>query len=244
MATNPPNRKQLRFGPVEKKCAGLGPEGTGPPTRRRRQPASGERATASNCQSGREFHRAGRFRNIFRQAGIEPAQPLQKGRPRLPKGPGSIAGWVRGWGLGGTPPGVGYSTCRMPAGSCPTKLFSRRGPAVPVAAAPALARRLHRPAARPGVRRETPNIANGCGKVADRRRDLRRRSACLPETNRAGELTANPRQSSFGNRCASLRKCGSRKPETRRPPQCRIRATVPRHRGESRGLLCVAVDRA
>src|SRR5262249_37808913 len=48
----------------------------------------------------------------------------RKGRPR-PKGPGSIAGWVRGWGLGGTPPGaVGSTLRRRPGFLCP-KLFSR-----------------------------------------------------------------------------------------------------------------------
>jgi hypothetical protein len=109
-------------------------------------------------------------------------------------------------------------------------------------------RPLHRPAERPGAHREIRDIANGCARVPGRRRDPRRRSACRPETNRADDLIAIPRQSSLGTPhvapwpiCAFAR-CRSRPSRVRTPPQCRIRATVPRHRDESRGLLCIAVD--
>ena len=40
-----------------------------------------------------------------------------RARRRRQKGPGSIAGWVRGWGLGGTPPGAMHSTLGLPRGS-------------------------------------------------------------------------------------------------------------------------------
>ncbi len=55
--------------------------------------------------------------------------PGQKRRPRRPRGPGSIAGWVRGWGLGGTPPGVDCQRPQPRPVPAPCKLFSRPGPA-------------------------------------------------------------------------------------------------------------------
>src|SRR5262249_57942171 len=58
--------------------------------------------------------------------------------PRRQKGPGSIAGWVRGWGLGGTPPGVIVSTPRPPSSFLSPKLFSNLAPRTeaPAARAP------------------------------------------------------------------------------------------------------------
>jgi hypothetical protein len=38
-------------------------------------------------------------------------------------GPGSVAGWVRGWGLGGTPPGVTHTTPAAAMRSWPTNYF-------------------------------------------------------------------------------------------------------------------------
>lgn len=52
-----------------------------------------------------------------------------KKKTPAPEGPGSVVGWVRGWGLGGTPPDVSCPTPVRRGGSCPTGLFSRRGPA-------------------------------------------------------------------------------------------------------------------
>src|SRR6266403_1257821 len=43
-------------------------------------------------------------------------------------GPGSLAGWVRGWGLGGTPSGAVDSTLGRHGGFLPAKLFSASGP--------------------------------------------------------------------------------------------------------------------
>src|SRR3954470_13507904 len=60
----------------------------------------------------------------------------QQKKTPAPEGPGSFAGWGRGWGLGGTPPGVRHSTQQARAGLLATRLFSRRG----AAARPAPAR--------------------------------------------------------------------------------------------------------
>src|SRR5215471_17862560 len=38
-----------------------------------------------------------------------PRRPTKKADPGRPKGPGSFAGWVRGWGLGGHSTRVGLS---------------------------------------------------------------------------------------------------------------------------------------
>src|SRR5437763_1055347 len=44
-----------------------------------------------------------------RAASVRAAHSAQKKTP-APEGPGSVAGWVRGWGAGGTPPGVTLET--------------------------------------------------------------------------------------------------------------------------------------
>src|SRR5206468_3260196 len=53
------------------------------------------------------------------------AAPPRKEDPGQ-KGQGLIAGWVRGWGLGGTPPGAVGSTPRSCPGFLCAKLFSVR----------------------------------------------------------------------------------------------------------------------
>src|SRR3954470_22559900 len=59
----------------------------------------------------------------------------QQKKTPAPEGPGSFAGWVRGWGLGGTPPGVRHPTQQARAWFLGTRLFSRRGAAARPAAA-------------------------------------------------------------------------------------------------------------
>jgi hypothetical protein len=59
---------------------------------------------------------------------------VHKGRPRRLSGPGSLAGWVRGWGLGALHPALAIKRAGRPA--VPGReLFSRRGPPVRTAAA-------------------------------------------------------------------------------------------------------------
>jgi hypothetical protein len=102
-----------------RKRAGFRPEGRGPPTRRRRQPALGNAPMHSIASGASRFHSHCRF----------PQRPTKED-PGAKKGPGSIAGWVRGWGLGGTPPGAMRSTLGLPRGSYPRNYFRalpRRG---------------------------------------------------------------------------------------------------------------------
>src|SRR5439155_8562504 len=65
------------------------------------------------------------------------AAPPRKEDPGQ-KGQGLIAGWVRGWGLGGTPPGAVGSTPRSRPGFLCAKLFS--APSAPRASAALRAR--------------------------------------------------------------------------------------------------------
>src|SRR5262249_26152826 len=60
---------------------------------------------------------------------------ISKKKTPAPEGPGSVAGWVRGWGLGGTPPGVHWSTSTAPTRSVALKLFPRCAVAAPAARA-------------------------------------------------------------------------------------------------------------
>src|SRR2546425_2707837 len=67
---------------------------SGPPTRRRRA-QSGDAPKQPIAAQAPHSKKPAVFQRF-----------PHKRRPRLPKGQGLFAGWVRGWGLGGTPPGV------------------------------------------------------------------------------------------------------------------------------------------
>src|SRR5262245_41076790 len=145
-----------------------------------RQPgadASPHRVTrqAGNREPGREFHAQAQFS----------VQLLKKEDPGAEE-PGSLAGWVRGWGLGGTPPGGTDSTPRRAPGSWPVIIFARCacGATAAGAGAPALA---GRPAVPADDRRETQDIANGCEAVPGLRRGPRPHSGCRLETGSGGD---------------------------------------------------------
>jgi hypothetical protein len=105
-----------RTGHSERNAPGFVPKGRGPPTRRRRQRRMGTRAG---------IHSQARAQILRRISTTPITEELpHKGRPRRIKGPGSIAGWVRGWGLGGTPPGAVRSTRARRRRFLRAKLFS------------------------------------------------------------------------------------------------------------------------
>src|SRR5262245_66150461 len=105
-----------------------------------------------------------------------------QGRPRRQKGPGSIAGWVRGWGLGGTPPGVIASTQRPPSGfPIPEIIFEpcrARGGAGGASAPDAPGRQ----AVRRGGQQEPPDTADGGEQRPADRRGPPPHTACRLET--------------------------------------------------------------
>src|SRR5262249_34954657 len=164
----------------EKKRAGFRPEGRGPPSRRRRQPALGNAPTHSTASGAPEFHSRCRF-----------STAAHKGRPRRQKGPGSIAGWVRGWGLGALHPALWVQRSGFPAVPLPEIIFEP----CPAEGGAGGARASGAPD-RPAVRRvghpETPDIANGCEGVPLRRRGPRRRSECRSGTGWGDRLQGNP----------------------------------------------------
>ena len=102
---------------------------------------------------------------------------VHKGRPRRLCGPGSLAGWVRGWGLGGTPPGVDESTRRRPRGSYRGIIFGRlpaprSGGGSSACDAPGQLAVPH------AGRRETRGSANGCEDAPGLHRSPPPRNAC------------------------------------------------------------------
>ena len=94
--------------------------GRGPPTRRRRPPKMRITRAASKTQRHIRFQDRSR---LFATWPTPAGRRTPKRRPRRPKGQGLFAGWVRGWGLGGTPSGVGCPTPSAASGSGPIKLF-------------------------------------------------------------------------------------------------------------------------
>src|SRR5207249_1808569 len=93
-----------------------------------RQPGADARPIADNAPPHPTAEMADKFPSRpFRSAasiGTGKRRSEQaKEDPGARRGQGLFAGWVRGWGLGGTPPGVGCSTPRPAAGSGTMKLF-------------------------------------------------------------------------------------------------------------------------
>ena len=118
-------------------------------------------------------------------------QPPTKEDPGAKRGPGSIAGWVRGWGLGGTPPGAMPQRRGFHPVPTPEIIFEpcpAGGGAVGASAPGAPGR----PAVRHGGHRETPDIATGCEDGPARRRGPQPRSACRPGTGWGDRLQGNP----------------------------------------------------
>jgi hypothetical protein len=119
----------------------------------------------------------------------------QRKTPAPNAGPGSLAGWVRGWGLGGTPPGVGESTRRRARGSYRGIIFGRppaprSGGGSSACAAPGQLAVPH------AGRRETRGSANGCEDAPGLHRSPPPRNACRLGTGWGDHLRTIPSQSS------------------------------------------------
>jgi hypothetical protein len=153
--------------------------------------------------------------------------------PGAEQGPGSVAGWVRGWGLGGTPPGVGYLTPDRNGGSCPAKLFSSCGPAA--------ASVCPRTGSLRQIRRQVDREIHlaPIGKFQITRMDAK---APFAPAATLDDVAGTHRKSA---REAICERTHDNPPgeDPRQGHQCQINATVPRHRGKCRGLLWIAVDR-
>jgi hypothetical protein len=197
-----PRRSRFRYC-EKKKCAGFRPRGQVRQPGADASPAKGNAPQQSSASTAASSHGEA------------------KRRPRRPKGPGSVAGWVRGWGLGALHPAL--TTQRPGAHAVPAGeiiFVPRRGGGRDGASA---ADPPSRPAIRPGGRREIPNIANGCEEFPGRRRGPRPRNACRSGTGWADDLLTNAWQPSW---------------ERPRPShQSQISATVPRQNRDTRRFL-------
>ena len=163
--------------------------GRGPPTRRRRPPKMRITRAASKTQRHIRFQDRSR---LFATWPTPAGRRTPKRRPRRPKGQGLFAGWVRGWGLGGTPSGVGCPTPSAASGSGPIKLFfwgcrSCCGAPGGIGSDPFRAA-----AERSAARRETPDNANGYGDGHCCRQTLPPRTVCRPETVPEADVRADP----------------------------------------------------
>src|SRR5262245_13122298 len=172
--------RQVAPGDRERNAPGFVPKGEVRQPGADAKPAWGNAPTHSVASAAPEFHSRCRF-----------PQPPTKEDPGATRGPGSIAGWVRGWGLGGTPPGAmpqrrGFHPVPTPEiifEPCPAQVGAD-GASAPGAPG--------RPAVRRGGHPETPDIANGCEDGPARRRGPRPRSACRPGTGWGDRLQGNP----------------------------------------------------
>jgi len=192
---------------------------TGPPTRRRRQPPKGN---------------APKFQIANRPAGsMSIGDNHKKEDPGARRGPGSFAGWVRGWGLGGTPPGVRYLTFECRRGSYAAKLFSRCCPA----AAPTLPH--PGPLRQIGRRLDRQIHLASVGKFQITQMDVEAPFAPAAAFDDVARADRKP----VGEAICERTHDDPPGETPRQGHQCQINATVPRHRDKNRGLLWIAVDR-
>jgi hypothetical protein len=148
-------------------------------------------------------------------------------------GPGSLAGWVRGWGLGGTPPGAVNSTLGRRGRFLRAKLFSDCPPprAPPPLRAPAM-RNIGRQIDVPAV-----------GKFEISQMDAK--SSLAPAT--ALDDIASPNREPAGQVICERGHVkillGSNNPRGTCRHQCQTSATVPRRRRVRPRFLWIAVDK-
>jgi len=161
-------------------------------------------------------------------------QWFHKGRPRRQKGPGSLAGWVRGWGLGGTPPGAVNSTLGRRRRFLRAKLFSGCPPprAPPPLRAPALR----------NIDRQI-NV-RAVGKFEISQMDAKSSLAPAPALDDIARPNREPAGQVFCERGHVKILLASNNLLELGRHQCQTSATVPRRRRVRPRFLWIAVDKA
>jgi hypothetical protein len=141
--------------------------------------------------------------------------------PGAKRGPGSLAGWVRGWGLGGTPPGAVHSTLGRRGRFLRAKLFSDCPP--PRAPPPLRARAMR------NIGRQIDVPAVGKFEISQ----MDAKSSLAPATALDDIASSNrePAGQIICERGHVKILLGSNNPPGTCRHQCQTSATVPRRRG-------------